>query len=41
MEGMESLTKWWGGLDSRQRGRLQQDFGGMRKAAQEADRAKQ
>lgn len=39
MQGMDALTKWWGGLDAKERGRLQKDFGGMRAAAQEADRA--
>ncbi len=37
MSGMASLTKWWGALDAKQRGRLQTDFGQMRKAAQAAD----
>ena len=40
MEGLKKLTAWWGGLDAKQRGRLQKDFGQMRKAAEEADRAR-
>lgn len=40
MEGMKSLTDWWGKLDAKQRGRLQKDFGGWRAAAAGADRAK-
>lgn len=39
MQGMETLTAWWGKLDAKQRGRLQKDFAAMRKAAQEADHA--
>lgn len=38
MQGMDALTKWWGTLDAKTRGRLQKDFGQMRRAAQEADR---
>jgi len=37
MEGMASLTKWWGTLDAKQRGRLSKEFGSMRKAATLAD----
>lgn len=40
MNGMKPLTEWWGGLDAKQRGRLQKDFAGMRRAAQEADNAR-
>jgi hypothetical protein len=40
MEGMKSLTAWWGKLDAKQRGRLQKEFAQMRKAAQEADSAR-
>jgi hypothetical protein len=40
MNGMASLTAWWGALDAKQRGRLQRDFAQMRKAAQEADHAR-
>jgi hypothetical protein len=39
MQGMKALTAWWGGLDAKQRGRLQREFAAMRKAAQEADHA--
>jgi hypothetical protein len=38
MNGMQSLTAWWGKLDAKARGRLQKDFAGLRRAAQEADR---
>lgn len=37
MKGMQALTAWWGSLTAKERGRLQKDFAGMRKAAQEAD----
>ncbi|WP_342617184.1 hypothetical protein [Rhodoferax sp. GW822-FHT02A01] len=37
MQGLKALTAWWGKLDAKQRSRLQQDFSGMRKAAQAAD----
>lgn len=37
MEGMQALTKWWGGLSAKERGRLQKDFGGLRKTAAAAD----
>lgn len=40
MNGMQALTGWWGKLDAKQRGRMQKDFAGLRRAAQEADRAK-
>jgi hypothetical protein len=40
MNGMEALTRWWGGLDPKARGRLQKEFAQMRKAAQEADNAR-
>jgi len=40
MAGMKALTEWWGKLDAKQRGRLQKEFGSLRKAAQEADRAR-
>ena len=40
MSGMESLTAWWGGLNASARSRLQKDFAGLRRVAQEADRAK-
>lgn len=40
MEGMASLTAWWAKLDAKQRGRLQGEFGKMRKAAKEADDAR-
>lgn len=39
MAGMAKLTAWWGALDAKKRGRLQKDFAGLRRAAQEADRA--
>lgn len=35
MGGMESLTKWWGSLDSKQRSRLQKDFAAWRRGAQQ------
>lgn len=37
MEGMEKLTKWWGGLTDKERADLSKDFGAMRKAARAAD----
>jgi hypothetical protein len=39
MSGIKALTDWWGKLDAAQRSRLNKEFGGLRKAAQEADRA--
>ena len=38
MEGMVKLTQWWGALDAKKRSRLQKEFAGLRRAAQEADR---
>lgn len=38
MEGMAALTKWWGSLDNKQRGRMNKPFAEMRRAAQLADR---
>lgn len=38
MNGLQSLTAWWGKLNAKERSRLQKDFPMMRKAAQEADR---
>jgi hypothetical protein len=40
MKGMVELTAWWGKLSAKDRGRLQKDFAGMRRAALEADRAR-
>lgn len=40
MSGMQALTAWWGKLDAKQRGRLQKEFGQMRRAAMEADNAR-
>lgn len=40
MKGMATLTAWWGALGKRDRDRLQKEFAGLRRAAQEADRAK-
>jgi hypothetical protein len=37
MEGMASLTAWWGRLTGKQRADLGKEFAGMRKAAQQAD----
>jgi hypothetical protein len=37
VQGMEKLTAWWGGLDNKQRGRLQRDFAQLRKVATAAD----
>lgn len=39
LNGMKALTAWWGGLNAQQRGVLQKDFAGMRRAAQGADLA--
>ena len=39
MAGMEALTAWWGKLSAKDRSRLNNDFKGLRIAAQEADRA--
>ncbi|WP_439586939.1 hypothetical protein [Hydrogenophaga sp.] len=38
MGGMDSLTKWWGGLTAKDRKALQGDFPGLRSVAQRADR---
>lgn len=38
MNGMKSLTTWWGGLTARQRSDLNGDFPALRKAAQVADK---
>lgn len=38
MDGMKSLTAWWGGLTAKQRSDLNKDFPAMRAAAQAADR---
>jgi hypothetical protein len=38
MQGMEALTKWWGGLSARDRSNLNADFGALRKVAQMADK---
>jgi hypothetical protein len=40
MQGGAALTKWWGALNNHDRTRLQREFGQMRKAATEADRAR-
>lgn len=40
MKGMEALTAWWGKLGAKDRTRLQKAFPGLRRAAQEADRAR-
>lgn len=37
MESTAALTKWWGSLDNKQRGKWSKDFGAMRKTAAEAD----
>jgi hypothetical protein len=37
LEGMQSLTGWWGKLSEKDRADLSKDFGGMRKAARLAD----
>lgn len=37
MSGMKSLTAWWSSLNEQQRGRLNPEFGEMRKAARKAD----
>lgn len=37
MSGMASLTKWWGGLNARQRSDMNSEFGALRKAARAAD----
>jgi hypothetical protein len=39
MEGMQALTKWWGGLTAKQRTAWTKDFAGLRRAAQAADKA--
>ncbi len=38
MKGMQSLTKWWGSLNAKQRAELSPEFPGMRRAAQQADK---
>ncbi len=37
MEGMKSLTAWWGGLSAKQRSNLNKEFAAMRRAATLAD----
>lgn len=37
MQGMQSLTAWWGALNSKQRSALQGEFNNLRRAAQQAD----
>jgi hypothetical protein len=37
MEGMKSLTAWWGGLTAKQRSELNKDFPSLRNAANLAD----
>ena len=37
MSGMASLTKWWGGLNAKQRSDMNSEFGSLRKAARAAD----
>lgn len=37
MNGMKTLTEWWGGLTAKQRSDLNKDFGALRGAAQAAD----
>jgi hypothetical protein len=39
MKSMQALTDWWASLTAKQRGKYQKEFGNLRKAAQEADRA--
>jgi len=41
MNGLKALTAWWGGLDNKQRTRLNEEFGRMRKAATAADKVGQ
>jgi hypothetical protein len=36
--GMKALTDWWGGLSSKQRGRLSKQFGAMRRDAAAVDK---
>ncbi len=38
MDGMPSLTKWWGSLTAKQRSDLNKEFPALRSAAQAADR---
>ena len=38
MDGMKSLTAWWGSLTAKQRSDLNKDFPALRSAAQDADR---
>lgn len=37
MEGMQALTKWWGGLTAKDRGQLQAEFRALKRAAEAAD----
>lgn len=37
LDGLQSLTAWWGALSNKDRADLSKDFAGMRKAAIEAD----
>ncbi len=36
-EGLQALTAWWGKLSARERGRLSQDFGRLKRAAAQVD----
>ena len=38
MNGMKSLTAWWGALTAKQRSELNPEFPALRNAAQMADR---
>ena len=38
MEGMQALTKWWGSLTPKDRGKLQAEFRALKQAAETADR---
>lgn len=37
MEGMKPLTEWWGKLNAKQRSLMNAEFGGLRRAAAQAD----
>ena len=39
MEGVKSLTDWWGKLTAKQRSAMNKEFGALRKAAEQADRS--
>lgn len=39
MEGVQALTKWWGGLTAKDRAKLNKEFGSLKRAAEQAERS--